>query len=287
MSDSKDKSSVNDKTDEQFVALQQEIKTLYQQDLETPPKAMDKAILAQAKLSAAPVEQARASQGYSAATNVVQVSFWHKHRLGLSTAASVMIIASVILVNPNFTQHANIDAGDSVPMATKATETPISATVTPTTISATPTPMTATTVESAADVLPTVTTKVMPQQQRESMSAAQSQPQLQSQPESQPQAQLPTPAQTRSAVTVMSSANDINSANTTSAANATGAAKATNSINAIKHLAELLDNKQLEQAQAYSKVIELQFPEIIQQQHPQYQQYQQLQQRLSLQQSIQ
>ncbi|MEZ9537009.1 hypothetical protein AB4160_02260 [Shewanella sp. 10N.286.51.B8] len=278
MSDSKDKSSVNDKTDEQFVALQQEIKTLYQQDLETPPKAMDKAILAQAKLSAAPVEQARASQGYSAATNVVQVSFWHKHRLGLSTAASVMIIASVILVNPNFTQHANIDAGDSVPMATKATETPISAT---------PTPMTATTVESAADVLPTVTTKVMPQQQRESMSAAQSQPQLQSQPESQPQAQLPTPAQTRSAVTVMSSANDINSANTTSAANATGAAKATNSINAIKHLAELLDNKQLEQAQAYSKVIELQFPEIIQQQHPQYQQYQQLQQRLSLQQSIQ
>ncbi|WP_076542614.1 hypothetical protein [Shewanella sp. UCD-KL21] len=276
MSDSKDKSSVNDKTDEQFVALQQEIKTLYQQDLETPPKAMDKAILAQAKLSAAPVEQARASQGDSAATNVVQVSFWHKHRLGLSTAASVMIIASVMLVNPNFTQHANIDAGDSVPMATKVTETPISAT--------------ATTVESAADVAPTVTTKVMPQQQHESMSAAQSQSQsqlqsqLQSQPESQPQVQLPTSVQTRSAVTVTTSTNKINSANATRAANA---AKATNSINAIKRLAEMLDNKQLEQAQAYSKVIELQFPEIIQQQHPQYQQYQKLKQRLSLQQSIQ
>ncbi|WP_153913352.1 hypothetical protein [Shewanella sp. TC10] len=118
-------------SDEAFAALQEDISALYkQQDLERPSAAIDAAILLQAKAVQPAVKSASIQSNEAKATsiqsnaakatrtNVVKVSFWKKHRLPLSSAASVMLIASVMLLNPEFNQHAVTELDDSIPVVT-------------------------------------------------------------------------------------------------------------------------------------------------------------------------
>ncbi|MCL1067608.1 hypothetical protein L2735_12450 [Shewanella olleyana] len=106
-------------SDEAFAALQEDICALYkQQDLERPSAAIDAAILLQAKAvqSATRSASTQSNATEAARNNVVKVSFWKKHRLPLSSAASVILIASVMLLNPEFKQHAVTDLDDSIPV---------------------------------------------------------------------------------------------------------------------------------------------------------------------------
>ncbi len=102
-------------SDEEFIALQQEISALYkQQALERPSAAIDAAILLQAKATQA--SSLKNNVNTAEKSNLVQLSFWKKHRLPISSAASVMLIASVMLLNPEFKQHAVSELDDSVPV---------------------------------------------------------------------------------------------------------------------------------------------------------------------------
>ena len=102
-------------SDEEFIALQQEISALYkQQALERPSAAIDAAILLQAKATQA--SSLKNNVNTAEKSNLVQLSFWKKHRLPISSAASVMLIASVMLLNPEFKQHAVPELDDSVPV---------------------------------------------------------------------------------------------------------------------------------------------------------------------------
>ncbi|MEZ9140285.1 MULTISPECIES: hypothetical protein [unclassified Shewanella] len=102
-------------SDEEFIALQQEISALYkQQALERPSAAIDAAILLQAKATQA--SSLKNNVKTAEKSNLVQLSFWKKHRLPISSAASVMLIASVMLLNPEFKQHAVSELDDSVPV---------------------------------------------------------------------------------------------------------------------------------------------------------------------------
>ncbi|PMG79666.1 hypothetical protein BCU84_05015 [Shewanella sp. 10N.286.51.B7] len=102
-------------SDEEFIALQQEISALYkQQALERPSAAIDAAILLQAKATQA--SSLKNNVKTAEKSNLVQLSFWKKHRLPISSAASVMLIASVMLLNPEFKQHAVSELDGSVPV---------------------------------------------------------------------------------------------------------------------------------------------------------------------------
>ncbi|MCC4833205.1 hypothetical protein LMH66_11245 [Shewanella sp. 10N.7] len=102
-------------SDEEFIALQQEISALYkQQALERPSAAIDAAILLQAKATQA--SSLKNNVNTAEKSNLVQLSFWKKHRLPISSAASVMLIASVMLLNPELKQHAVSELDDSVPV---------------------------------------------------------------------------------------------------------------------------------------------------------------------------
>ncbi|QBF82130.1 hypothetical protein EXU30_04985 [Shewanella maritima] len=91
--------------DNAFAKLQDEIRSQYhQQDLEQPPKHIDAAILALASQSHQQVHSAAEAQ-MEADKKVVQLSWWSKNKLGISSAASVMLVAGLFLLNPELMQQ--------------------------------------------------------------------------------------------------------------------------------------------------------------------------------------
>ncbi|NKF49795.1 hypothetical protein G3R49_04315 [Shewanella sp. WXL01] len=91
--------------DNAFAKLQDEIRSQYhQQDLELPPQHIDAAILALASQSHQQVHSAAEAQ-MEADKKVVQLSWWSKHKLGVSSAASVMLVAGLFLLNPELMQQ--------------------------------------------------------------------------------------------------------------------------------------------------------------------------------------
>ncbi|WP_144210275.1 hypothetical protein [Shewanella donghaensis] len=279
--------SVNEMTDENFAVLQQEIKALYQQQhLERPPEAIDAAILAQAKLSA---KHAKTSNIYraSAQAEVVKVNFWNKHRVGLSTAASVMIVASVMLLNPSFNQHAIIDADDSIPLL-PASDQPMPMSVTsdltppaeliPENESA---PATASKSEQVAPM--SVQPAAEFQQKAEQMNPSSmplsrsgfDDPAVDATPDNVSNSSQYKPLE-RSQV-------KIQAAKVESDFFTAPIMEHDSAPKAIAHLAELVESNQLVQAEHYLMTIEQRFPNIVNLDHPQHQQYQQLKQRLTTQ----
>ena len=92
--------------DEAFLALQDEISTLYHLGVKEEPSAqLDEAVLAmaQAELQRAKTENTQAKAG---STTVVELKGWQQYRWQLSTAASVVIVAGLFMMMP-MQQHSD------------------------------------------------------------------------------------------------------------------------------------------------------------------------------------
>ena len=92
--------------DEAFLALRDEISTLYDHGVKEEPSAqLDEAVLAmaQAELQRAKTENIQAKAG---STTVVELKGWQQYRWQLSTAASVVIVAGLFMMMP-MQQHSD------------------------------------------------------------------------------------------------------------------------------------------------------------------------------------
>ena len=283
-------------SDEDFEALQQDISALYkQQELERPSAAIDAAILLQAKAVKPAVTQitsttADPSSKIRSTATVVQLSFWKKHRLPLSSAASVMIIASIMLLNPEFNRHAVTELDDSIPVLSESASPAMMRSTTP---QAEPVALSnqasidATAVDETMDV--TVENAVSNSQQQSVIKPMSSQSKVQAFDAQIPQGQTSTVVQ-----------GDIEPSTTVNAeprsvkvqANDAFSNKSTHSMSApvmqhdsvekaIVKLSDLVNAKDYAQAERYMQTIEQRFPDIVNPQHPQHKQFTELKQLLT------
>lgn len=92
--------------DAEFTALQTEIKQAYhQQSMEQPSAELDEAILA----------KARAGRHVVAKQNGVTKSLWQRNAWLFSTAASVMLVAGLFILNPSLQQQVGINLEQGLP----------------------------------------------------------------------------------------------------------------------------------------------------------------------------
>ncbi|MBB1437830.1 hypothetical protein H5202_03885 [Shewanella sp. SG41-4] len=92
--------------DAEFTALQTEIKDAYhQQSLEQPSAELDKAILA----------KARSGATVSTKASSPPKSMWQRNVWAFSSAASVLLVAGLFILNPSLQKHLGTDSEQSVP----------------------------------------------------------------------------------------------------------------------------------------------------------------------------
>ncbi|MCU7369424.1 hypothetical protein PEC18_00600 [Paucibacter sp. O1-1] len=92
--------------DAAFTALQTEIKQAYhQQSLEQPSAELDEAILA----------KARAGRHVVAKQNGATKSLWQRNAWLFSTAASVILVAGLFILNPSLQQQVGINPEQGLP----------------------------------------------------------------------------------------------------------------------------------------------------------------------------
>ncbi|WP_285163134.1 hypothetical protein [Shewanella goraebulensis] len=290
-------------TDEAFNALQQDIKALYQQqDLERPSAAIDAAILLQAKA----VKGAGGDKTEQLHTNVVPISFWKKHRLPLSSAASVMLIASVMLLNPDFSQHAKTELDDSMPvMADTAVPTP-----TPAMMRSGPLSNEQPSTQSSAqlDIQPSIqSSNQSTNEASNSVDVIKQEQTLTNSTQPKSAQQLASQAQTKDQTQANVQAFDMQIPNDNAINNERAgiemnqaemqvieefASKEQQSLaapvmqhdsatKAIGRLNELVKNKDYVEAERYMLTIEQRFPDIVNPTHPQHEQYTELKQLLT------
>ncbi|WP_299809010.1 hypothetical protein [uncultured Shewanella sp.] len=91
-------------TDKEHEAVEAEIKSLYQQiDKEQPSSQLDAEIL---KMAGSRVAKPRESQ-----------SFWRKYRWSLSSAASVLVVVTLFVINPAMKSGDVLEQGEPVMMS--------------------------------------------------------------------------------------------------------------------------------------------------------------------------
>ncbi|MCK8043479.1 hypothetical protein MSG37_01145 [Shewanella sp. 1CM18E] len=106
-------------TDKEHAAIEEQIKSLYQKGAtELPPTSIDNKILAQARQQLAEQNQSMSATGR--VNNQQSQSFWRQYRLPLSSAASVMVVVTLFMLNP--TMDSNDGLQQSEPMLMSAPE---------------------------------------------------------------------------------------------------------------------------------------------------------------------
>ena len=102
-------------TDKDHEAIEAEITSLYQQGAtEVPSTAIDKSILAQARAQIEAQNQAQA--------NTQSQSFWRRYRLPLSSAASVMLVVTLFVINPSMNTGDSIEPSEPMLMSAPEVE---------------------------------------------------------------------------------------------------------------------------------------------------------------------
>ncbi|MGZ9899022.1 hypothetical protein [Shewanella gaetbuli] len=132
-------------SDEEFLAIQDEIVNLYHKGPQPEPsESVDSAIMAQAKqqlMTQSDTEANLSAQQQLDAelthkTNVVQLKTWRKYTWQISTAASVILIVGLLLVNPMMQQQpTSTDADEIMPMQMDIAE-PMQAEMAPASVAA-------------------------------------------------------------------------------------------------------------------------------------------------------
>ena len=123
-----DKNSSLSKLNDEFDS---DLQSWYQhQDQEVPSAELDDAIIKMAKEASAEKtqsitdidQQSASATGDKSSDNVIRVenSFWRKNRWALSSAASVMLVVTVVLLNPQSPQE--ILSDDAMPMMMQMSE---------------------------------------------------------------------------------------------------------------------------------------------------------------------
>ncbi|GIU36403.1 hypothetical protein L2719_14855 [Shewanella schlegeliana] len=91
-------------TDKEHEVVEAEIKSLYQKiDKEQPPTELDEQILTMARSRVAKPVQSQ--------------SFWRKYRWPLSSAASVLVVVTLFVINPAMKSGDNLEQGEPVMMS--------------------------------------------------------------------------------------------------------------------------------------------------------------------------
>jgi len=99
--------------DAAFTALQTEIKDVYhQQPLEQPSAELDEAILA----------KARSGANVTKATSSVKKSIWQRNAWVFSSAASVLLVAGLFILNPSLQQQVGINPELGLPSPQQDTQ---------------------------------------------------------------------------------------------------------------------------------------------------------------------
>ncbi|WP_192021363.1 hypothetical protein [Shewanella sp. WPAGA9] len=255
-------------TDEAFAALQQDISALYKlQNLERPSAAIDAAILAQSKMRSTQATQ------HDSNSNVIKVSFWHKHKLPLSSAASVMIIASVMLLNPEFNQHAVTDIEEAIPMATEVNQTspsPAMMRAEPNTFADEPA-SSSQRVELGSEQ--NIETMAQAQQETEAIQAL-------TQQQAAPKVSTEHASDIARSQMKQSEAQGISKIDKMQSQ---PLMQHDSVEQALETLTQLVKDKDWQQAERYLQTIEQRFPRIVELEHPQHEVYQQLKRQLTTQ----
>ncbi|MEZ9236061.1 hypothetical protein [Shewanella sp. 10N.286.52.A9] len=259
-------------TDEAFAALQQDISALYKlQNLERPSAAIDAAILAQSKMRSTQTTQQNSN------SNVIKVSFWHKHKLPLSSAASVMIIASVMLLNPEFNQHAVTDIEEAIPMATEVNQTtssPAMMRAEPNTFADEPA-SSSQRIEQGSEQSIEQNIETMAQAQQETQAI-----QALTQQQAAPKVSTEHASDIARSQMKLSEAQGISKIDKMQSQ---PLMQHDSVEQALETLTQLVKDKDWQQAERYLQTIEQRFPRIVELEHPQHEVYQQLKRQLTTQ----
>ncbi|MCL1140207.1 hypothetical protein [Shewanella pneumatophori] len=103
-------------TDKEHAAIEEEIKSLYQKGAkELPPASVDSKILAQAREQLAEENQSMSVTGR--VNHQQSQSFWRQYRLPLSSAASVMVVVTLFMLNPTMDNNDGLQQGEPMLMS--------------------------------------------------------------------------------------------------------------------------------------------------------------------------
>ncbi|QYK02394.1 hypothetical protein [Shewanella psychrotolerans] len=210
----------------------EELKRLYQiQATEQPSKALDEQILNRAKCAIEPK---------SPKVIKPKADFWRQYRWSISSAASVMLVVSLLLLNPNNTDVVIMDGGQPLPQI------------------------------SSKMMAPEVKPQALEMKPAE-RAQFRSEDNLSSGVKSENSATLKRDSQS---LVRQHLADDVVTENTTSMSQARSQIKAVISDQqAINHLAQLVDTQQWQQAAILLARIDKERPQLSQVDHPQHQQW--------------
>ncbi|WP_394129612.1 hypothetical protein [Shewanella maritima] len=266
-------------SDDEFTQLQQQVSEQYhQQALEQPSAQLDQAILSQANRH---VQLQHDEADISEPSNsnepnkVVKLSWWKQHKLGLSSAASVVIIAGLFVMNPQ-----EFDDINQMPNELQMTSPESMLMSAPQTTASEPMLM------NSSELSKSPEQASSPERIKANSSETSSMPAIRSS-----QADMPAQSYEDAAQPMVdAAANPLTgsphaklkgrSINEIAAHSETRVSLDT-AESALTQLTELLKQGETQQAQAYLMHIQQRFPELLQPEHPLHQQYRELSQQFT------